>query len=380
MLKIAIWTSMPSLHQRPMYEVLWKRDIDLQVRYFERVIPERIAQGWPDPRLDTAHEGYIKSGIDPLETLSDWRERVHILSGYRFGYLRKLVRAFGRGGVEWIHWSESVTTHRLFGLLRWPVLKWYGRLGRKFALGAFAMDPVGKRQFLSWGFDSSTILHLPYSIQLDSCESSPVAKQIMEFARTRMVFGFIGSMIPRKGVDKLILACTYLKKYGFSKNLCVVLVGPESSVIPVNRSLSDYDLSNFVLYTGPVPMNHVRSVISTISVLVHPALSDGWGATLSEAALSGKAVISTEAVGSARVLLKHGVTGMLVPPGDVEALAKAILLYALNPQLAEDHGKAIQAIAMDYCAEHNADRLVNGIEFLRLKKSIDNDFCKETSH
>lgn len=365
---------MPSLHQRPMYEVLWKRDIDLQVRYFERVIPERIAQGWPDPCLDIAHEDYIKSGIDPLETLSDWRERVHILSGYRFGYLRKLIRTFGREGVEWVHWSESVTTHRLFGLLRWPMLKWYGRLGRKFALGAFAMDPIGKRQFLSWGFDSSTILHLPYSIQLESCESSQVAEQILEFAKGRMVFGFIGSMILRKGIDKIISACVLIKKLGFSKSLCVVLVGPESSIIPVNKILSGYGLSNFVLYTGPVSMNYVPSVISTISVLVHPALSDGWGATLSEAALSGKTVISTEAVGSARVLLKHGVTGMLVPPGDVEALAKAILLYALNPQLAEDHGKAIQAIAMDYCAERNADRLVDGIEFLRLKKSVDNSF------
>lgn len=370
---------MPSLHQRPMYEVLWKRNVDLQVRYFERVIPERIAQGWPEPCLDTAYEDYIQLGTNPLETLSDWRERVHILSGYRYGYLRRLVRTFGREGVEWIHWSEPVTTHKLLGLLRWPVLKWYGRLGRKFALGAFAMDPVGRRQFLSWGFDSSTIIHLPYSIQLGSCENSQIAEQILEFASGRMVFGFIGSMILNKGIVTLLSACNLLNQFGFSKNICIVLVGPESSMMPLNRSLSDFGLSNFVLYTGPVPMHHVQSVISTISALVHPSLYDGWGATLSEAALSGKTVISTEAVGAARVLLKHGVTGMLVPPGDAEALAKAILLYALNPQLAETHGKALQAVAMDYCPERNADRLVNGIEFLRLKKSIDNNFCKKLS-
>jgi len=362
---------MPSLHQRPMYMELKRLGVDLQVRYFEKILPSRLEQGWPNIELDPSWEGYVNCVESPFETVPDWKNRVHIITGYRHAYLRNIIREFCKYNIEWIHWSESVVPRfSIKGLMRLFLLKWYGRLVRKYALGSFAMDSVGKRQFISWGIDASTVLHLPYSVKLVLDSKSRHVEQIAKFSKGRVIFCYIGSMIKPKGIDTLLLACILLKKWGLENKFCVLLVGVEDENRLVSNYLSTYSLSNCVFYFGKAPMNEVQSITTSIDVLVHPSRYDGWGATLSEAALNGKPVISTEAVGSARVLIKHGETGIFIPSGDAVKLAKAMMFYTLNPNIIDLHGKSIMSLALEYTAERNAKRLIDGIVFLRFQKNI----------
>jgi glycosyltransferase involved in cell wall biosynthesis len=74
-----------------------------------------------------------------------------------------------------------------------------------------------------------------------------------------------------------------------------------------------------------------------------------------EAAACGKPVIATRNGALPEVLL-DGVTGMLVPPGDVDALARAVLAYARQPSLRAEHASAARAWAekrfqLDQCAK-----------------------------
>ena len=92
-LKIAIWMNIPSHYQRAFFEVLSTRDcIDLQVRYLEELPAVRKAQGWKEQAFLLCEQcvARISRVEDQLETMPDWRERIHIISCV---YSRPLVGA-----------------------------------------------------------------------------------------------------------------------------------------------------------------------------------------------------------------------------------------------------------------------------------------------
>jgi glycosyltransferase involved in cell wall biosynthesis len=60
---------------------------------------------------------------------------------------------------------------------------------------------------------------------------------------------------------------------------------------------------------------------------------------------SGLPIVATD-VGGARELLDHGVTGVVVPPGDVESMARALLDDALAPERARRRGQAARTAAL----------------------------------
>ena len=69
---------------------------------------------------------------------------------------------------------------------------------------------------------------------------------------------------------------------------------------------------------------------------------EGMPRSLVEAASCGRALVATVVPGS-RELVEHGVDGLLVPPGDVTALAEAILSLLADPQRCARMGEAARS-------------------------------------
>ncbi len=67
---------------------------------------------------------------------------------------------------------------------------------------------------------------------------------------------------------------------------------------------------------------------------VHPSRSEVLPLAIMEAMAAGVPVVATD-VGGTRDLVSHGVTGLLVPAGDPEALAEAMLLVLVDDDLAQ---------------------------------------------
>src|SRR3712207_9168479 len=76
-------------------------------------------------------------------------------------------------------------------------------------------------------------------------------------------------------------------------------------------------LSGFVEHTA------VPAVLASLDVLVLPSAYEEMGSVLTEALASGLPVVASD-VGGIPEVVHHGVTGLLVPPGDVDALAAAL--------------------------------------------------------
>ena len=79
-----------------------------------------------------------------------------------------------------------------------------------------------------------------------------------------------------------------------------------------------------------------------------------------EAMMRGTAVIAS-AIGGMAEYIRHGETGILVPPGDEEALAGALTLVLRDRELAERMGRRGREIAL---CELTADTCAERFEFL----------------
>jgi glycosyltransferase involved in cell wall biosynthesis len=79
--------------------------------------------------------------------------------------------------------------------------------------------------------------------------------------------------------------------------------------------------------------------MNTMNLFVLPSLGEGISNTILEAMATGLPVVATNVGGNVE-LVKEGLTGILVPPGEPAAMAQAILQYHRNPDLIIKHGKA----------------------------------------
>jgi glycosyltransferase involved in cell wall biosynthesis len=91
------------------------------------------------------------------------------------------------------------------------------------------------------------------------------------------------------------------------------------------------------------------------SVFVLPSRSEGISNTILEAMASGLPVVATR-VGGNPELVHDGLTGQLVPPGDPDAMATALLRYIDDPQCAVAHGRAGRERAV---REFNLSKMVD---------------------
>jgi len=78
--------------------------------------------------------------------------------------------------------------------------------------------------------------------------------------------------------------------------------------------------------TNPYPL------IAAVDVVASTSSTEGFPVGLLEALALGKPVVATD-VGAVRRIVRDGATGMVVPPGDVRALADAVVGLLRNPPL-----------------------------------------------
>jgi sugar transferase (PEP-CTERM/EpsH1 system associated) len=92
----------------------------------------------------------------------------------------------------------------------------------------------------------------------------------------------------------------------------------------------------------PGERHDVADVLRGLDCFVLPSLAEGISNTILEAMASGLPVIATRVGGNPELVIE-GATGALVPVGDPEAMAQAILTYAHQPEYARTAGQAGRA-------------------------------------
>jgi len=137
-------------------------------------------------------------------------------------------------------------------------------------------------------------------------KTSCARKLGLEPDRRRVLY--VGSIEEAKGVGVLLVAFEKLK------GAELVLVG--------RGETRKYPPRPNVRFVGPVPYEQIPLWMGASDLVVQPSFSEGFGMTVIEALSCGRPVVATESGGPQDTVVED--VGILVPPGDPEALAAAM--------------------------------------------------------
>ena len=109
------------------------------------------------------------------------------------------------------------------------------------------------------------------------------------------------------------------------KNIHLIIAGDGPQRIRLHAIALAFGLKDRVTLLGEVGRERVKELLAGCEFFVHHSWNEGIPLAVLEAMASGKAVVGTR-VGGIPEVVSDLETGRLVPPGDSESLAKAMLL------------------------------------------------------
>lgn len=164
---------------------------------------------------------------------------------------------------------------------------------------------------------------------------------------------FVGRLRYYKALDVLVAAVERL-----DASLLVVGRGPMEETW--RRRARTSPAAARIHFLGDVDDDALPAFYAAADVFVLPSdrRSEAFGLALAEAMAAGTPVVSTEIGTGTSFVNRHGETGLVVPPGDVEALAAALERLLDDDDLRREMGQQAQKRALrELDAERMLDRL-----------------------
>jgi glycosyltransferase involved in cell wall biosynthesis len=175
-------------------------------------------------------------------------------------------------------------------------------------------------------------------------------KGLPEPAGPGITAAYVGRMLRSKGVLDAVAAIRALRAGGQSIELLLAGVPDPDS----GDSLSEAELTELACEPGVTWLGHVEDVCEVwarAAIAVLPSsYGEGVPKSLLEAASCGRPIVASDAPGC-REVVAPGETGLLIPPGDADALAAAIRTLAADATLRRRMGEAGRARIVTEFAE-----------------------------
>ncbi len=153
-----------------------------------------------------------------------------------------------------------------------------------------------------------------------------------------LLIGTIGQILPRKGQEILLKAAADVARAIPQIKFVIVGDGNENYRKKLQALSQELGVEEKVLFTGY--REDVPQILGSLDIFVLGSTDlEGFSRVILEAMASSKPVIATELGGNPEAV-EDGITGMLVPPGDSERLAEAILDLAQDEKKRKRMGTA----------------------------------------
>lgn len=170
---------------------------------------------------------------------------------------------------------------------------------------------------------------------------------------------YIGQIYPPKGVHHLLEAVALLKEA--CPEIRLYLVGDpilkeyEHYLEELRRIIDRHGIAKNVIFTGW--RTDALRIVSVMDILVHPSLSEGFGRAVLEGMALGKPVVASR-VGGIREIIKDGINGLLVDPGQPQMIADKLRLLVRNSVLRESLGReARRTVFAEYLIQDKVAQL-----------------------
>jgi glycosyltransferase involved in cell wall biosynthesis len=178
---------------------------------------------------------------------------------------------------------------------------------------------------------------------------------------------FAGRLVREKGIEILIKA--FEKVLIHIPEARLILVGEGKQESYLRKLIADLGIGSNVTITGYLRQPEMEHLFNAAWVQVVPSIwVEAQGCVVTEAMIRGTAAIASR-IGGLAEIVQHGSTGLLVPPGDVDALAEALKQILQNRELVEQMGQAGREFALaHFDRERYLDRLLQIYESMISEK------------
>lgn len=167
----------------------------------------------------------------------------------------------------------------------------------------------------------------------------------------------VGRLVAAKGQHILLEALSVLRHQGRSVHVRFVGDGPDR--LSLETQAQSLGLMLDATFEGSVNQDRIRQFYNSADVFALASFAEGIPVALMEAMAMEIPCISTWITGIPE-LIRDGIDGLLVPPGDTEALAAAIARVMDNPETCQGLGEAGRRRVIDkYNLPHNLERLAS---------------------
>jgi glycosyltransferase involved in cell wall biosynthesis len=192
---------------------------------------------------------------------------------------------------------------------------------------------------------------IPFGVDTDVF-SPPTEK--LRGADRPLTIGIVKTLRPRYGIRELIRAFHQISS-GFPATRLVIVGGGEQYA-ELQTLIANLGMEECITLAGQAGHEQIPHYLQSFDLFVVPSLTDreSFGVAAVEAAACGLPVIAARVGGLPEVVL-DGQTGLLVTPGDVNALAAAMARLLSEPELRARMGQAGRRFVLEhYRWEDNA--------------------------
>lgn len=164
----------------------------------------------------------------------------------------------------------------------------------------------------------------------------------------------VGRLAEQKGLDVMLQALPAVRSALGPTTLRILGEGPERGRL--ERLAAELGVASDVRFEGLV--SDVRPYLSAAEVFVFPSRYEGHPHALLEAMAAGVPVVGTAVQGTIEVI-RDGVEGLLVPPDDAGALARALVAVLQDEPLAARLAAGARArVASEFSVQKMVDRIL----------------------
>ena len=240
--------------------------------------------------------------------------------------------------------------------------RWYRKSIRK-ALPRFAACVIVGEYMRPWmlerGVAADRIQRVPCGAPSDVYVPAP------KEPRDDVVFLSVGSLEPRKGVDKTIRALARVADDVPNARYRVAGDGPQRERL--EALARELNVADRVEFLGECPTADVLPLLQQADVFVLHSSLEGASVSISEASLCGLPIVTTANTGQFDQVTP-GEMGYLTAFGDIEATADAMRELARSPELRERMGRAVRAHAVEH---FDSTRLTHRLEQVLISAARD---------
>jgi glycosyltransferase involved in cell wall biosynthesis len=322
-------------HPGPLDEAY--RALDVEVRYLPLRLPGRHGRLTQQLR----HLAAGTRGIARLAALID-RERIDLV------YCNSLLALPGAPAARLAGRPCVVHSGELYDRPR-PIAALLYHAAGALAERIIVSSETVRRRFPAWCRSRVHTIYNGIDLQRfrPDCSGAEV-RRACGFAPDAPVAGFVGRLVPWKGPDRFLEACARVAQaYPPARFLLVgsTLAAYTGYAERLERSAAELGLSGRVAFR--LNRTDVPQHLAAMDVFVHASVRpEPFGIVVIEAMAAGRPVIAT-AAGGVLEIIDHPDAGVLVPPGDVEAMAAAMLALLRDGSRRARLGETARRLALE---------------------------------